>query len=81
MRFTLGTMTAHNNSYVRKCESAQGLRKELIDEDVVAALLCSLPESYSTLVNALEGQAADLTVNLHVVSSLTGTVNVLKPAI
>jgi hypothetical protein len=37
----------------------QGLGKELTDEDVVAALLCGLSESYSTLGTALEGRAEE----------------------
>lgn len=77
--FHIGNNDRTYNDYVRNHESAQGHRKELIDEDVVGPLL---PESYSTLVTALEGQREeDLTVDLHLESLLTNTVDMLKPPI
>lgn len=64
MRFTSGTMTAHITAMLEVVNQLRGLGKELTDDDVVAALLCSLPDSYSTLVTALEGRAEDdLTVD------------------
>jgi hypothetical protein len=64
MRFTSGTMTAHITAMLEIVNQLRSLGKELTEEDVVAALLCSLPESYSTLVTALEGRAEDdLTVD------------------
>lgn len=64
MRFTTGTMAVHVSAMLEIVNQLRGLGKDLSDEDIVAALLCSLPESYSTLVTTLEGRAeSDLTVD------------------
>ncbi|KRY42309.1 Retrovirus-related Pol polyprotein from transposon TNT 1-94 [Trichinella spiralis] len=63
MRFTHGTMKSHINGILEIVTQLRGLGKNIEDEDLVAIMLCSLPDSYSALVTALEGRdEADLTV-------------------
>ncbi|KRX12468.1 Retrovirus-related Pol polyprotein from transposon TNT 1-94 [Trichinella nelsoni] len=63
MRFTHGTMQSHINGILEIVTQLRGLGKNIEDEDLVAIMLCSLPDSYSALVTALEGRdEADLTV-------------------
>ncbi|KRZ65853.1 Retrovirus-related Pol polyprotein from transposon TNT 1-94 [Trichinella papuae] len=63
MRFTHGTMQSHINGILEIVTQLRGLGKNIEDEDLVAIMLCSLPNSYSALVTALEGRdEADLTV-------------------
>ncbi|KRZ02227.1 Retrovirus-related Pol polyprotein from transposon TNT 1-94, partial [Trichinella zimbabwensis] len=66
MRFTHGTMQSHINGILEIITQLRGLGKNIEDEDLVAIMLCSLPDSYSALVMALEGRdEADLTVEYH----------------
>ncbi|KRX12423.1 Retrovirus-related Pol polyprotein from transposon TNT 1-94 [Trichinella nelsoni] len=66
MRFTHGTMQSHINGILEIVTQLRGLGKNIEDEDLVAIMLCSLPDSYSALVTALEGRdEADLTVEYH----------------
>ncbi|KRY38733.1 Retrovirus-related Pol polyprotein from transposon TNT 1-94 [Trichinella spiralis] len=63
MRFTHGTMQSHINGILEIVTQLRGLSKNIEDEDLVPIMLCSLPDSYSALVTALEGRdEADLTV-------------------
>ncbi|KRZ50637.1 Retrovirus-related Pol polyprotein from transposon TNT 1-94 [Trichinella nativa] len=63
MRFTHGTMQSHINGILEIVTQLRDLGKNVEDEDLVAIMLCSLPDSYSALVTALEGRdEADLTV-------------------
>ncbi|KRX38752.1 Retrovirus-related Pol polyprotein from transposon TNT 1-94 [Trichinella murrelli] len=63
MRFTHGTMQSHINGILEIVTQLRDLGKNIEDDDLVAIMLCSLPDSYSALVTALEGRdEADLTV-------------------
>ncbi|OUC41153.1 reverse transcriptase [Trichinella nativa] len=63
MRFTHGTMQSHINGILEIVTQSRGLSKNIEDEDLVPIMLCSLPDSYSALVTALEGRdEADLTI-------------------
>uniref|UniRef100_A0A5S6QB34 DUF4219 domain-containing protein n=1 Tax=Trichuris muris TaxID=70415 RepID=A0A5S6QB34_TRIMR len=63
IRFTSGSMQNHINSLLEVVELLKGAGTEITTGELVAVLLCSLPESYSGLVTALEGRnEADLTV-------------------
>uniref|UniRef100_A0A5S6QKH8 Retrovirus-related Pol polyprotein from transposon TNT 1-94 n=1 Tax=Trichuris muris TaxID=70415 RepID=A0A5S6QKH8_TRIMR len=63
IRYTSGTMQAHINSMLEVIELLRGAGTEIGNGELVAVLLCSLPESYSGLVTALEGRdEADLSV-------------------
>ncbi|KRZ77269.1 Copia protein [Trichinella papuae] len=63
MRFTHGTIQSHINGILEIVAQLRGIGKNIEDEDLVAIMLCSLPDSYSALVTALEGRdEADLTV-------------------
>uniref|UniRef100_A0A5S6QLX5 CCHC-type domain-containing protein n=1 Tax=Trichuris muris TaxID=70415 RepID=A0A5S6QLX5_TRIMR len=63
MRFTHGSMQAHLNAMLEIVAQLRGMGKNVEDDDLVAVMLCSLPDSYSALITALEGRdEADLTV-------------------
>uniref|UniRef100_A0A5S6PZB4 DUF4219 domain-containing protein n=1 Tax=Trichuris muris TaxID=70415 RepID=A0A5S6PZB4_TRIMR len=63
IRFTSGTMQTHINSMLEVVELLKGAGTEISTGELVAVLLCSLPESYSGLVTALEGRdEADLSI-------------------
>ncbi|KHJ41275.1 zinc knuckle [Trichuris suis] len=63
IRFTSRSMQNHINSVLEVVELLKGAGTEITTGELVAVLLCSLPESYSGLVTALEGRdEADLTV-------------------
>ncbi|KFD59738.1 hypothetical protein M514_28083, partial [Trichuris suis] len=56
IRFTSGSMQDHINSMLEVVELLKGTGTEISDGELVAVLLCSLPESYSGLITALEGR-------------------------
>ncbi|KRX50952.1 Retrovirus-related Pol polyprotein from transposon TNT 1-94 [Trichinella murrelli] len=63
MRFTHSTMQSDINGILEIVTQSRGLSKNIEDEDLVAIMLCSLPDSYSALITALKGRdEADLTV-------------------
>ncbi|KRZ49861.1 Retrovirus-related Pol polyprotein from transposon TNT 1-94 [Trichinella nativa] len=63
MRFTHGTMQSHINGILEIVTQSRDLGKNVEDEDLVAIMLCSLPDSYSALITALKGRdEADLTI-------------------
>ncbi|KFD61466.1 hypothetical protein M514_04357 [Trichuris suis] len=63
IRYTSGTTQARINSMLEVVELLHGAGTEIGNGELVAVLLCSLPESYSGLVTALEGRdEADLSV-------------------
>ncbi|KFD45983.1 hypothetical protein M513_13139 [Trichuris suis] len=49
-------MQDHINSMLEVVELLKGTGTEISDGELVAVLLCSLPESYSGLITALEGR-------------------------
>jgi len=58
-----GSMSDHINAIMEVVSLLRGSEKSLEEEEIVAVLLVSLPESYSGLVTALEGRdEADLTI-------------------
>jgi len=58
-----GSMNDHINAIMEVVSLLRGSGKPLEEEEIVAVLLVSLPESYSGLVTALEGRdEADLTI-------------------
>uniref|UniRef100_A0A5S6R2Q3 Retrovirus-related Pol polyprotein from transposon TNT 1-94 n=1 Tax=Trichuris muris TaxID=70415 RepID=A0A5S6R2Q3_TRIMR len=63
MRFTHGTMQSHLNAMLEIVAQLREMGKNTEDDDLVAVMLCSLPDSYSALITDLEGRdEADLTV-------------------
>uniref|UniRef100_A0A5S6QZ48 Uncharacterized protein n=1 Tax=Trichuris muris TaxID=70415 RepID=A0A5S6QZ48_TRIMR len=63
MRFTHGMMQSHLNAMLEIVAQLRGMGKNVEDDDLLAVMLCSLPDSYSALITALEGRdEADLTV-------------------
>lgn len=60
-----GCMEEHINTYLDLVDQLAALGEVLKDKMIIAMLLCSLPESYNTLIVALETRAEDdLTVEL-----------------
>lgn len=60
-----GSMEEHVNKMLTLVEKLTALGEELKDHMIVAMLLSSLPESYSTLITALESRPeAELTLDL-----------------
>src|SRR5258705_4086835 len=61
-RYVSGPMSAHINSVKEVVSQLRNAGKQIEDDEIVAALLASLPNSYSGLVTALEGRdETDLT--------------------
>lgn len=56
IHYKTGPISEHIDAIMNKVELLRGSGKLLDDEEVVAVLLTSLPESYSGLVTALEGR-------------------------
>ena len=57
-----GSMTEHINKMKALASQLEALGASITEDDQVATLLCSLPESYSNLITALESRADDLTL-------------------
>lgn len=60
-----GDMENHLNAMLNSIDQLAALGEALKDKMVIALLLCSLPESYNTLITALETRSIDeLTIEL-----------------
>ncbi|XP_071576174.1 cytochrome P450 4C1-like isoform X3 [Temnothorax nylanderi] len=60
-----GDMESHLNAMLNSVDQLTALGEALKDKMVIAMLLCSLPESYNTLITALETRSEDeLTIEL-----------------
>ena len=56
------TMMEHINKMQSLAEQLASVGAQVSEDDQVATLLCSLPESYNNLIVALESRADDLTI-------------------
>lgn len=60
-----GDMESHLNAMLNSVDQLAALGEALKDKMIIALLLCSLPESYNTLITALETRSEDeLTIEL-----------------